>query len=160
MLKTIALVVCVASTSYADLAPLLHAINQVEASGQRDNVPPGDDGKAIGPFQIHRGYWKDATGFDKTIGGTYGDCQTYIYSVKIVKAYLNRYGRNFITESNWEALARIHNGGPKGYYRKSTLPYWEMVTKHLPVTTVPPVQRSRYGNSNQYRDSRSSHGCP
>ena len=37
----------------------LHALNMVEASG-REGYIVGDNGKALGPFQIHRSYWEDA----------------------------------------------------------------------------------------------------
>ena len=102
----------------------LNALNMVEASGKHANVRPGDNGKAIGPFQIWRVYWQDAVEHDPTIGGKYSDCNNYDYSVKIVKSYLHRYGGRFIKTGNWEALARIHNGGPHGYNRPATIPYW------------------------------------
>src|SRR5690606_22841719 len=35
---------------------ILYGIRQVE-SGGRENPPDGDDGLAIGPYQIHRAYW-------------------------------------------------------------------------------------------------------
>ncbi|MEI6415505.1 MAG: transglutaminase N-terminal domain-containing protein [Pseudomonadota bacterium] len=37
----------------------------------------------------------------------------------------------FIRAENWEALARIHNGGPTGYRRPSTLNYWDRVQSNL-----------------------------
>ncbi len=98
-------------------------LNQVEASGRKANVKPGDNGLAIGPFQIHYKYWVDAVAYDKTIGGTYQDCNGYDYSVKVVTAYLNRYGRKLIQAGDWEALARMHNGGPQGHKSKLTLEY-------------------------------------
>lgn len=98
-------------------------LNQVEASGRKANVKPGDGGLAIGPFQIHCDYWQDATEYDKTIGGTYADCENYDYSVKVVTAYLNRHGKKLIRAQDWESLARMHNGGPAGHKSKLTLPY-------------------------------------
>ena len=53
---------------------ILDAIRFVESSG-RDDVPDGDDGRAIGPFQIHEVYWRDAAAFDPDLGGTYQDCR-------------------------------------------------------------------------------------
>ena len=105
-------------------ASLLQEMNQVEASGRISNVPKGDNGLARGPMQIHFKYWQDAIQYDKTIGGTYADCDGYAYSVKVVTAYLNRYGKAHITSGNYEALARIHNGGPSGYKNQSTVAYW------------------------------------
>jgi len=106
---------------------LLDAIEQVESSGMGANTPDGDGGKAIGPFQIHRAYWKDAVEFDRTIGGKYEDCRKPEYARKIVRAYLSRYGKG----KSAKELARIHNGGPKGHRKASTLPYWEKVDEIL-----------------------------
>ena len=103
---------------------LLAEMNQVEASGRKVNVPKGDNGAARGPFQIHFKYWQDAIQYDKTIGGTYADCDNYDYSVKVVTAYLNRYGKAYLLSNNYEALARIHNGGPNGYKDTKTIHYW------------------------------------
>ena len=50
---------------------LLAAIRQVESHGNDKAV--GDGGKAIGPYQVWRGYWQDAVEFDKTLGGSYQD---------------------------------------------------------------------------------------
>jgi hypothetical protein len=49
----------------------LEAIRQVESHGNPNLV--GDNGKAIGSFQIWRTYWQDAVEHDKTIGGKYED---------------------------------------------------------------------------------------
>jgi len=109
----------------------INALNMVESSGKRTNVPPGDGGAAIGSFQIHRACWQDAVQHDPSIGGKYSDCNNYDYSVKIVRAYLHRYGAKFIKTDNWEALARIWNGGPAGYKRTATLSYWRRVQSNL-----------------------------
>ena len=106
---------------------LLDAIEQVESSGMGANTPDGDGGKAIGPFQIHKAYWRDAVEFDRTIGGKYEDCRKPEYARKVVRAYLSRYGKG----KSAKELARIHNGGPKGHRKASTLPYWEKVDEIL-----------------------------
>lgn len=104
--------------------PLLDEMNQVEASGKRANVTKGDNGAARGPFQIHFKYWHDACEYDSTIGGTYADCEGYDYSVKIVTAYMNRFAKAHLVSGNYQAIARIHNGGPSGDKSKRTLDYW------------------------------------
>lgn len=116
------------STTYGELVA---AINQVEAGGRHANVPDGDSGLAIGPFQIHRDYWQDAVDYDQSIGGNYGDCRNYNYALKVVNAYLRRYAKKYIASENWEAVARIHNGGPNGYKHKSTVAYWLRVKQCL-----------------------------
>jgi hypothetical protein len=96
-------------------------------SGSDDQVV-GDNGKAIGGFQIWRVYWQDAVDYDKTIGGKYENCFNRNYAERVVVAYLNRYAPE---GASWETLARIHNGGPKGYKIKATEKYWQKVKREL-----------------------------
>jgi len=102
---------------------LFDAIREVETGGHpnggRDAV--GDSNTSNGPFQIQRAYWIDATQHDKTIGGTYADVKNKAYAEKIMMSYWHRYGSK---APSAEELSRIHNGGPAGYKRNSTLGYW------------------------------------
>lgn len=107
-------------------AKLLAAIRQVESGGNDQAV--GDNGKAIGPYQIHRVYWQDAVEFDKKIGGSYGDCYDPEYAEKIVRAYMRRYAPK---DASDETYARIHNGGPRGASVKATKPYWAKVRRAM-----------------------------
>ena len=105
---------------------LLEAIKQVESRGNPNAV--GDNGRAIGPFQIWKSYWQDAVEHDKNIGGRYEDCKNEDYARRIVLAYWDRYAPADATD---EQLARLHNGGPKGHKLKATLKYWAKVKKEL-----------------------------
>ncbi len=105
---------------------LLKALHQVESSGRYGAII-GDGGRALGPFQIHKGYWQDATDYDKSIKGKYSDCADYDYSVKVINAYIKRYAKSAVATRNFEKIARIHNGGPLGYTNKNTLKYWKKV---------------------------------
>ena len=105
---------------------LLDAMYAVESKRGKELV--GDDGKAIGPYQIHREYWQDAVEFDLTIGGKYEDCMNKAYSEKIIRAYWERYAPK---KATLEQLARIHNGGPKGHTRNATLKYWKKIVKAM-----------------------------
>jgi hypothetical protein len=100
----------------AQSGQLLDAIRMVE-SGGRDVV--GDNGAAIGPYQIHRACWQDAVDFDKSIGGTYKDCHKEGYARKICAAYLRRYGKGHSAIE----MANIWNAGPKGWKRGDDSPY-------------------------------------
>lgn len=104
----------------------MEAIRQVETRGDSNAV--GDNGKAIGSFQIWRTYWQDAVEHDKSIGGKYEDCKNDVYAKRIILAYWDRYAPKDATD---EQLARIHNGGPKGHTRSGTLKYWKKVKKEL-----------------------------
>ena len=56
---------------------LFKAIWMVESSGSA-NPPDGDNGAAIGPFQIHEVYWEDAAEYDPSLkadGHTYKNCK-------------------------------------------------------------------------------------
>jgi len=109
--------------SGTDVNGYLSAIRQVESSGNDNAV--GDKGKAIGPYQIHHDYWKDALEYDPSIGGKYTDCFNEAYARKVVIAYMSRYAPNW----NLSTIAGIHNGGPKGHLRNSTKEYREKVRK-------------------------------
>ena len=110
---------------------LLHAIMMMESRGKEDEV--GDDGSAIGPFQIWKVYYDDAVQKDPTLkadGMKYEDCKgpgSKEYSKKVVQAYMNRYA----TEARlghkvkFIDIARIHNGGPNGHDKDCTLKYWD-----------------------------------
>ena len=110
---------------------LLNAICEVESCC--DSTAVGDDGKAIGSYQIWECYWKDAIEFDPSIGGVYEDCYDEKYAKKIVRAYMKRYAikKRLGREVTDEDRARIHNGGPNGWKKKSTLSYWENVKEKL-----------------------------
>jgi hypothetical protein len=115
-----------ASPGGANTDKILNAIHQVESGGATANVPNGDNGKAIGPFQIHKAYWMDAG-----IPGQYTDCHDYAYSKRVVLAYMKRYCPEALASGDAETIARVHNGGPTGASRKTTLSYWAKVQKHL-----------------------------
>lgn len=103
----------------------LAAIHMAETSG-RVGAIKGDNGKALGPFQIHYSYWRDSG-----VKGNYSQCADYNYSLQVVTAYLNRYGAEFIKRNDYKSLARLHNGGPKGYLNPRTNNYWNRVRNFL-----------------------------
>ena len=111
----------------ANAAELVDAIHQVESSGSTKTNIVGDGGKAIGPLQIHKAAWIDATQYDKSIKGSYQDCYKLDYSKKVFFAYIKRYGKG----KSIEQQARIWNGGPKGHLKPATIKYWNKVKKHL-----------------------------
>ena len=56
-------------------------------------------------------------------------------SETIMCIYLSHYGKVYErktgNKATYEVLARIHNGGPDGWKKKSTERYWEKVKSHL-----------------------------
>jgi len=106
------------------------AIRRVETGGMPDQgrYAVGDNGKSIGPYQIQRAYWQDARMKD----GRYGDCLAdHVYSERTMRAYFQRYAPKALAAGDWETLARIHNGGPKGHTKKATEAYWLKVKKEM-----------------------------
>jgi hypothetical protein len=125
------LVLAATSSTATELNPkFLRALNMVEASGKHGNIV-GDNGAALGGYQIHKAYWQDATSYDKSIRGSYSDVTNKVYAEKIVTAYLNRYAKQAVISNDFEKLARIHNGGLNGYKVKATISYWKKVQKYL-----------------------------
>lgn len=111
---------------------LLDAIMVVESGGNPKAV--GDGGKAIGAYQIHRGYWQDAVEYDKSLCGTYRDCFDPAYARRVVIAYLSRHAHAGATD---EDLARLHNGGCNIFRKKgtkawhNTTAYWKKIQRQL-----------------------------
>jgi hypothetical protein len=79
-------------------------------------------GKAneLGPLQITNLAWQDAIEHRPEIGGEWMDCQDLGYSLKIMRAYLDRWAPN----GSEEMRCRIWNGGPDGWLKESTWEYW------------------------------------
>jgi hypothetical protein len=104
----------------------LTALQSVESGGVKNpDLAVGDNGKALGRYQLHKIYVDDAVGYDKTLRGTYKEIATHpIDSGRAVMAYLSRYRQADINSNNVENLARCHNGGPNGHKKKATEKYW------------------------------------
>lgn len=104
---------------------LVRALHLVETGGREGHIL-GDNGAALGPLQIHRAYWQDSR-----VPGRYEDCARLDYSVRVLNAYMRRYCREALISRDFERIARVHNGGPRGHRKAATLGYWRKVQKHL-----------------------------
>lgn len=123
-MKTLVILLALAATAQA--APpdsFFRALHIVETSGKRGPIL-GDNGRALGPLQIHRAYHADAR-----IGGDYARCADLDYSRRVVSAYLQRYAPAAWAAGDVSTLARIHNGGPRGDKKTATLGYAAKVTR-------------------------------
>ena len=102
------------------LEDLFYAIHQREAEG-RVGVIDGynDGGAALGPMQIHKAYW-----IDSEVAGKYQDCVNLEYSKRVMLKYWERHCPKALESLDFQTLARIHNGGPTGHKRNSTVKYW------------------------------------
>ena len=119
---------------------LLDAIKEVESKGDVDAI--GDKGlsnKAYGAYQIRKPYYVDAVEFNSSLktGKTFPDdvkgAGSEGHSEDIIRSYMKRYAtakRLGRTPTN-EDIARIHNGGPKGYENPDTEKYWKKVKEAM-----------------------------
>ena len=133
---TLALLVLSSVSAFAqrpidkDTRVFLDAIRRVETGGlpNAGKGAVGDKGASIGPYQIQRAYHSDA----RMKAGRYEDCSTdATYAEQTMLAYFARYAPKALESKDWETLARVHNGGPKGHTKKATLGYWAKVKKEM-----------------------------
>jgi soluble lytic murein transglycosylase-like protein len=106
------------------LSNLITALIAVESSG--NDLAIGDNGRAVGPLQIHRGVVLDV---NRITGSNYRhqDMTNRAAARAVCQAYLTHYGRGATTEQ----LARRWNGGPTGDRKSATMAYWAKVKKAL-----------------------------
>lgn len=115
-----------ASPDTTRLRPLFDAIRFVE-SGNRPNPPDGDGGRSIGPYQIMEAYHRDACGGL----ADWQRCRGRAYAERTMVKYWQRYCPKALAAGDWETLARIHNGGPRGHRKAATRAYWHKVRKAI-----------------------------
>lgn len=109
---------------------LLDAIATVESRNDPDLV--GDSGRAAGIYQIHRSYWADATRI-LGVNWDYRDARDPRKARQVVRAYLSHYGSG----KTLLEMARIHNGGPMGCRKASTLAYARKIARVLTEASEP-----------------------
>jgi hypothetical protein len=105
-----------AATDSNDIERLLDAIARIESHCDPNAV--GDGGRALGAYQIHRVYWEDGTRL-LGVAWPHRDATDPGKARRVVRAYLLHYGSG----KSLIEMARIHNGGPCGYKKKSTMCY-------------------------------------
>lgn len=114
----------------AETRKFLDAVRRVETGGlpNAGKGAVGDKGASIGPYQIQRAYHADA----RMKSGKYEDCSaSHAYSEQTMLAYFARYAPKALESKDWQTLARVHNGGPKGHTKKATEAYWAKVQKEM-----------------------------
>jgi len=125
-MRRVALFLALSVTAYAaPQASFFRALHQVETSGRHGPIL-GDNGKALGPLQIHRGYHADAR-----VPGDYSRCADLAYSRQVVAAYLRRFAPKAWAKGDAITLARVHNGGPAGASKTATLAYADKMRRAM-----------------------------
>lgn len=134
-IRTLTLTLTLTLTAYsAPCEAFWGALHTVESGGGLGLIK-GDHGAALGPLQIHRGYWSDSR-----VPGRYEDCADLAYSRRVVTAYLQRYAKAAWDKgdrNSCDLLARVHNGGPNalramGQKKRNLDRYSAKVLSHLP----------------------------
>ncbi|MEY4327273.1 MAG: Cellulophaga phage phi38:1, partial [Verrucomicrobiota bacterium] len=99
------------------ISNLITALIIVESSGNDQAI--GDNGRALGPLQIHRGVVLDV---NRITGSHYRhqDMTNRVAARAVCEAYLRHYGKG----KTLEQQARIWNGGPTGDRKQATVAYW------------------------------------
>ncbi len=108
----------------------------IESGGEPNPaIAVGDNGASIGAYQIQKAVIDDVNRVYPQYNFTYEDRYNIKKSEQICYLYLKYWGGHYqkTTGKNptAETLARIWNGGPKGYKKESTIKYWNKIKKHL-----------------------------
>ena len=117
-MKSLILLLSLCATCHA--APpdsFWRALHIVETSGRTGPIV-GDQGRALGPLQIHRGFHQDSR-----VAGEYSRCAELEYSKRVATAYLKRWAPEAFAKGDVEVLARVFNGGPRGHLKTATKSY-------------------------------------
>jgi len=118
--------------SGSDSSPckLLGAICKIESNGDCSKI--GKVGE-LGCYQIRECFWIDALEYDSSIGGEYEDVIDKEYAEKVIYAFWDRYAteERLGKPATDEDRARMHNKGPNGYKKDSSIPYWIKVQDEL-----------------------------
>jgi hypothetical protein len=124
-----------------DYALLIAALIVVESGGDVNAV--GDNGKAVGCLQIHPITVRDCNRIlglrrpltPESFRFKEDDRLFESTSRAMCIMYLRHYGKAYERKTgepaSYEVLARIWNGGPKGYTKPATDSYWRKVRAEL-----------------------------
>ncbi len=102
---------------------LIEKIRLVESSNKL-NPPDGDGGNAIGPLQIHQCVIDDVNEKFGT-NFTIDDCRKIESAELIARLYIQWW----MDAYKEEIAARIFNGGPRGWRKRSTDGYYKKIRK-------------------------------
>ena len=126
---------CAIPVKAVEITPqFLAALSWVESKHNPNAV--GDNGKALGCFQLHKIHVRDVNRIIGREQYTYADRRNPRKSAEMVVIYLNYYGRLYERKTGkkatFEILSRIHNGGPNGWTKvRATNSHWRKVKSAL-----------------------------
>ncbi|MBE3100350.1 MAG: hypothetical protein IMZ44_24790 [Planctomycetes bacterium] len=100
---------------------------RMEESRDGADTRDGDQGRAIGPYQIWHIYWRDARMPD----GEYEDCRDEPYARRVVLSVWRRRAPEALAAVDPRPLARVHKGGAGGASDPRTLDYARRIERRL-----------------------------
>jgi hypothetical protein len=103
---------------------LISALIAVESGGRDGAI--GDQGRALGPLQIHKAVVQDVNRFAGTSYRWEG-MTNRADARRVCDLYLGHYAKG----KSLQDAARIWNGGPSGHTKSATKVYWTKVQRHL-----------------------------
>lgn len=109
---------------------LLDAIRKVES--QNGKYLTGKN-KEFGPYQMKNIVIDDVNRILCKNIYEYKDAMNEEKSREICRFYIDYWAGKAGLRGNIEAMARIWNGGPKGYKKESTIKYWNKIKEALDV---------------------------
>jgi hypothetical protein len=121
MKKTLLLALLLSTSAFAAPSEAFwRALHKVETGGRVG--PIRSSSGALGPLQIKREYF-----IDSRVKGSYSQVSDLAFARKVAEAYFKRYAPEAYRKGDAFTLARVHNGGPSGHRRSSTLAYGRKV---------------------------------
>lgn len=111
-------------------AVLIPAIIAVESDG--DNCALGKHGE-VGCLQITRDVVQDVNRLQNTVRFDFSDALNRERAIAMFVVYVGHYAsaERIGREATAEDIARTWNGGPFGWKKEATLPYWRRVEAQL-----------------------------
>lgn len=109
------------------------AITKIESNNNVLAHNKKEDARGI--CQIRKNYLIDSN-FQSKLNYSHDDCFDFHKSKLIVFYYFMRYGSQELEEGNYQALAKLHNGGPNwkrktGNAKKNLDSYWKKIKNHI-----------------------------
>lgn len=128
-MKRLVMVILAASVNCfsCDVETLLDAIETVESCNGRYQI--GSNGE-LGAYQIKKIVIDDVNRILGVNAYKYEDVVDRNKSRDICRFYIVYWSR-VNGECSFESMARIWNGGPKGYKKQSTIKYWKKIKEQM-----------------------------
>ncbi len=122
----------IAAILFGPPGPIERLLDAVEYVESRYNTRAiGDGGRSKGCLQISRAAWQDACEYGRVRWDYDRLVWSRWHSWQVARWYWQRWCPRAYKRADYEVLARIWNGGPRGASKARTLAYWARAEKVL-----------------------------